>query len=308
MIPPEENRRALKRRLFKDILKERGFTESYNYSFIGEDNLFGFKEKELVELENPMSAFNKYLRPSLIPNLIKNVKENFKNFDRIKFFEIGKVFKEEKGKVKETEMVSGIFSSKKGKDNLFYEIKGSLEGFFDKLGITDIWFDDYKADPEDSSSCLWSLGKSAEIKSNKEEIGFLGQINEEILKDFNIKERVFAFDLNFEKLIELISEENEYSPISFYPSAVRDIAVLVPIETKVVEVLNIINSSGGMLVRDVDLFDIYEGEKLPEGKKNLAFHIVFQAEDRTLSSEEIEKLQEKIIKGLERNPEWEIRK
>jgi phenylalanyl-tRNA synthetase beta chain len=74
------------------------------------------------------------------------------------------------------------------------------------------------------------------------------------------------------------------------------------------EVLNKIETVGGKLVSDIDLFDIYEGEEIPGGKKNLAFHIIFQAEDRTLFSKEIEELQNKIIKALEENPEWEVRK
>lgn len=302
LVPPEKKDTVLWRRTCKDILKEQGFTESYNYSFVGEE----IQEKNsLVELENPMSAFNKYLRPNLIYNLIGNVKKNFKNFDRVKLFEIGKVFTKEKSKVKEREMISGVLSEKRANNDLFYELKGLLEVFLERLGISDVWFDDYQVSPEDSDSSLWSVGKSAEVKSGNKEIGFIGQINPEISK---IKEKIFAFDFNFEELIKLVSEENEYAPISFYPSAVRDIAVLVSSETKVIEVLNIVNSTGGKIVRDIDLFDIYEGGELPENKKNLAFHVIFQAEDRTLSSEEIEKIQSKIIKALEQNPEWEVRK
>ncbi len=79
-------------------------------------------------------------------------------------------------------------------------------------------------------------------------------------------------------------------------------------DVRVEEVLNKIEFSGGNLVRDIDLFDIYEGEEMPEGKKNLAFHIIYQAEDRTLASEEIDKIQQKIIEALEENPDWEVRK
>lgn len=308
LIPPEKKNKILWRKTCKDILKENGFTEAYNYSFIGEENLFGWGKEDLVELENPMSTFNKYLRPSLILNLIKDVKENLKNFKRVKIFEIGKAFEKKKGKFVEKEMVTGILSEKKGNDNLFYEIKGFLETFFERLGVSDVWFDDYKADPEASVSSLWCLGKSAEVKSGNKEIGFVGQISPDITEGLGLKEKVFAFDFNFNELIKAISGENEYSPISFHPSAVRDIAILVSPETKVVEVLNVINSAGGRLVRDVDLFDIYEGEELPGGRKNLAFHIIFQAKDRTLSSKEIEELQERIIKNLEKNPEWEVRK
>jgi phenylalanyl-tRNA synthetase beta chain len=79
-------------------------------------------------------------------------------------------------------------------------------------------------------------------------------------------------------------------------------------EIRVEEVLNEMERAGGGLIRDIDLFDIYEGEEIPGGKKNLAFHVVFQAEDRTLKSEEIDRIQRKIIKTLEKNPEWQVRK
>jgi len=103
-------------------------------------------------------------------------------------------------------------------------------------------------------------------------------------------------------------EEQEYQPISPFPAAVRDIAVLVPRLVRVDEVLNKIYDAGGVLILDVDLFDIYEGEELPEEKKNLAFHIIYQAEDRTLSSKEIDEIQQKIIDALEEESEWQVRK
>jgi phenylalanyl-tRNA synthetase beta chain len=176
------------------------------------------------------------------------------------------------------------------------------------LGISEIWYDDFKPTPEESQPAVWHPQKSAEIKVNGEEVGFLGEISSKILEDLKINGKVVVFDLDFEKLSRLFSEEQEYQPISRYPSAVRDLAILVPRGTKVVEVLNKINAAGGPLIRDIDLFDIYLGEELPEGKKNLAFHIIYQAEDRTLSSKEIDEIQNKIIKTLEKDPEWQIRR
>jgi len=128
------------------------------------------------------------------------------------------------------------------------------------------------------------------------------------LDDLKISLKVTAFNIDFEKLQKLCSEETIYQPISPYPAAVRDIAVLVPRTVKVVEVLNKINAVGGKLIRDIDLFDIYEGDKIPEGKKNLAFHIIYQAENRTLSSKEIDEIQNKIIKNLEKKLEWQVRR
>jgi len=136
----------------------------------------------------------------------------------------------------------------------------------------------------------------------------LGEISPRVLDGLDIPEKVVLFDIDFEKLSQISSEEHEYQPISKFPAAVRDIAVLVPGKVKVVEVLNKINAVGGALIRDIDLFDIYEGAELPGGKKNLAFHIIYQAKNRTLSSKEIDEIQAKIIKNLEKNPEWQVRK
>ncbi len=89
---------------------------------------------------------------------------------------------------------------------------------------------------------------------------------------------------------------------------VRDVSVLVDYGTKVVEVLNLINKVGGFLVRDIDLFDIYEGKNIPDNKKNLAFHIIFQSNERTLIDKEVNQLQDLIITALEREGGWEVRK
>jgi phenylalanyl-tRNA synthetase beta chain len=313
--PPERNDEIFWERECQNILKEQGFTEVYNYSFIGEKEkeIFGWQDKEIIELSNPISSFNKYLRPSLIPNLLKNVKENLKFFEEIKIFEVGKIFKKaQSAKLKtqslEKKMLGGILTRKGIGNEGFYELKGIVDLLLNKLGISNIWYDDYQQTPEDSPLIIWHPKKCAEIKIDGEEIGFLGEIHPKVLEDLEISEKVFVFDFDFEKLLKLASEEHEYQPISIHPAAVRDLAVLVPLGTKTVEVLNIINAVGGKLVRDVDLFDVYSGEGIPEGKENLAFHIIYQAEDRTLSSEEIDEVHQKIIQALEENPEWEVRR
>ena len=116
------------------------------------------------------------------------------------------------------------------------------------------------------------------------------------------------FDIDFDELMKQCSQEQIYQPVSRYPCSVRDLAVLVPKRVKVVDVLNKINRVGKAIVVDVDLFDIYEGKELPNGKKNFAFHIVYQSKTRTLLAKEIDTIQEKIIKALEIEPEWEVRK
>jgi len=261
-----------------------------------------------------MSSFNKYLRPSLIPNLLKNVRDNLKFFKEIKIFELGKIFiKRQETRDKrqgslEKKMLTGVLTRKNIKDEGFYELKGVVDSLLAKLGISNIWYDDYRQTPEESKLAIWHPKKCAEIKSNGEEIGFLGEIHPRVIEDLDLGEKVFVFDLDFEKLLKLASEEHEYQPISSYPAAIRDLAILVPLGTKVVEVLNRINAAGGKLVRDIDIFDIYRGEGIPEGKENFAFHIIYQAEDRTLKSKEIDEVHQRITETLEENPAWEVRR
>ena len=302
LIPPKRNEEIFWEDITKNILKEAGFTEVYNYSFINKEDekLFGFRKSDLIEVENPVSLEQKYLRPSLIPSLLKNVQTNQKIFQDVKIFELGKIFQKPN---KEKKMLTGLMSG-----DVFYQAKGLIDLLLNKLGISNIWYDEFKARPEASKAAIWRPKKCAEIKVNHEEIGFLGEIFPGILEDLKISMRLVIFDFDFEKLTKLVSEEHEYRPISRFPVAIRDLAVLVPPETKVEEVLNKIEASGGPLIRDIDLFDIYEGEELPERKKNLAFHIIYQAEDRTLSSKEIDEIHNKIIKELEEEPEWQVRK
>lgn len=302
LIPPKRNLDIFWEDFAKDILKEAGFTEICNYSFISEKdlNLFQFDRKKVIELENPVSAEFQYLRPSLICNLLKNVQKNQKSFKEIKIFELGKIFGK---KIGEKRNLTGLMTGE-----AFYEAKGILDLLFEKFGISNFWYDQYQPTPEESKISIWHLKRSAEIKVGDEEIGFLGEISAKILENLRIEGKVVVFDLDFEKLSKLALEEKEYQPISKYPAAIRDISILVPREVRAEEVLNKIYDSGGDLVLDVDLFDIYEGEELPEGKKNFSFHIIYQAKDRALTSKEIEEIQNKIIKSLEEDPEWEVRK
>ena len=331
LIPPKRNLDIFWENVIKNILKEAGLTEVYNYSFVSPEqfSIFNsqfskvvdelrsssrFANARVIEVENPISEEQKYLRPSLIPNLLKNVQKNQKNFREIRIFELGKIFQAPRT---EKRMLTGLITG-----DAFYQMKGVIDSLLQKIGISNIWYDEFEATPEDSNPpatlpskgrapskiSIWHPKICAEIKVNHEEIGFLGEISQKILGDLEIEGKVVVFDIDFEKLQKLCLEETIYQPVSRYPAAVRDLAVLVSHQTRVEEVLNKIETVGGKLVSDIDLFDIYEGEEIPGGKKNLAFHIIFQAEDRTLSSKEIEELQNKIIKALEENPEWEVRK
>lgn len=297
LVPPKRNLTLFWENFTKDVLQAAGFTEVYNYSFISENDVkvFSMKQSDLVELENPTSREFRYLRPSLLVNLVKNIVKNQRNFDEIKIFELGKVFS---GK-DEKRMLAGLITG-----DAFYETKGVVDLLLQKAGISNVVYNEHEVFPDD----IWHPKKTAKIKVDNMEIGFLGEISPKILGALKVKNKVAAYEIDFDKLAELASQEVEYRPLSRFPAALRDIAVLVPSETKIQEVLNKIETAGGKLIRDIELFDVYEGEEIADNKKNLAFHLVFQAEDHTLSSGEIEAILNKIIKTLEENPLWQLRK
>jgi phenylalanyl-tRNA synthetase beta chain len=302
LMPPKRNLNIFWENQVKEILRGIGFSEVYNYSFLSKEEIenFGF-QKEAIELENPVSALFQFLRPSLMISLIKNVQRNKNYFKEIKIFEIGKIFRKEKNEKKEKKMLSGIIFG-----GSFFEGKGVIDALLKKLGISNFYFDFYKPTPQESKISVWHKRKSAEIKIDGTEIGFLGEISKRILEKYEIKENLVAFDIDFEKLANLASEEHEYEPISIYPAVVRDISVLVPKDVLVEDVLNEIERAGGELIRDIDLFDIFE--ELEEDRKSLAFHLIFQSKEKALLPSEVDKIQEKIIENLEKNPNWEVRK
>lgn len=300
VIPPERNYQLFWEDKTRNILEAAGFAESYNYTFINEEDrdIFGFRD--LIEMENPVSENHKFLRPSLMVNLLKNAKENEDVFKQIAIFEVGKIFEKPS---QEKKMLGGI------KTNIdFREIKGDVELLLEKLGIGKVWYDSFEADPESSLRSNWDRVKAAEIKVRQETLGFIGRVSSDILAEMKINDEVYTFEMNMGKLAEMASDKKQYQNISKFPTAVKDIAVLIPRKVKYEEVYNQIETLGGKLLVDVDLFDIYEGDSLPEGKRNLGFRLFFQAKDRTLSKEEINSLLEEIITGLEEESDWQVRK
>ena len=167
---------------------------------------------------------------------------------------------------------------------MFFEIKGVIDALLSGLGISDFWFDNSPEPPINR----------VEIKIGNDGIGFIMSPN--------------TFEIDLEELIRLATEEIEYRPVSKYPAMIRDIAVLVPPSTKVINVLDVIENTAGKLLIDTDLFDIYKGDELGANRKNLAFHLIFQSSEKTLSDKEVNVLIDKIIKAIEGNSDWEVRK
>ncbi len=311
LIPAVKEESLIYEDKIKDILVGAGWSEAQNYSFISDADIKAFEINNQVEIKNPFSQDQKYLQPTLIVNLLKNVKENLKYFNSVRLFEIGHVFAMVGGKPTELHnKIAAVVSTKNIKKPAegIFELKGLIHVLFEKLGIDDIWFDDALS-VDSSTMPLWLRfthpARRAQIKSGQDQIGWVGEIKPKILGALEINEQISVFELDFPALKELASEEREYAPPSKYPAIIRDLAIVVEETTKIESVLNVIETAGGPLLQDTDLFDIYEG--LAGGKKSLAFRLIYQSDEKNLTDEEVNKLMGKIIKVIEEEG-WEIRK
>lgn len=311
LVPPEVDDLLFWKERMQDALSRRGFYETYNYIFVGASDITAFGEHADAyrELENPARHEFAYVRRSLLPALLKNAQENLKREDTVRMFETGHVFLEGSAKAtgEETRIAGFIAKKHEGKKGeAFFELKGALDAFFEDLGLA-VWFDDEPA----VESAVYHPHRAARLKVDEmpdgAELGLMGEAHPALKEKYGIKGAVAVFELDLTHVAELARKEKEYRPISRYPTVMRDIALLVPRDTRVVEVMDIIENTGGELLIDTDLFDIYEGSEIPNGKKSLAFRLLFQSHERTLTDQEVDAIMERITKALQENLEWEVR-
>jgi len=276
------------------VFKELGFSEVYNYPFIGKNDKEDLNLTRLIEIQNPITVDSEFLSPSLIPNLIKNLKLNLKYEKDVKIYEIGKTFKKN-GSFSEKKSISALVSE----DN-YSVLKGYLEEVFKDFGMLHV---EYVPNQREG---FFSKRKSAIIKVNKREIGVIGHLSSFVLETLNLNIDPVLFELDFEVFKSEAVKKNEYIPISPYPVATRDVSVIVPSNIYIEDILEIIKISEVNLIKDIELLDVYDNYE--ENLKSVTFRIFLQAADRGLENKEINEIQEKIINNLIQNPEWEVKK
>ncbi|HPN55168.1 MAG TPA: phenylalanine--tRNA ligase subunit beta [Candidatus Moranbacteria bacterium] len=301
----------------KNILTSLGFSEIYNYSFYSkrDANLIQLGTIKHLELANPMNPDQELARVSLIPNLLKNVRENLKNFKELYIFEIGKIFWLGRSVLpEEKDFLTGALVLEKNKEekqdkrneSAFFEVKSSVDSLLAQIGITDQYYDSFEAVSLETPASLWHISRTAAIKisGSEETIGFVGEVSPLVLEQFGIRTRVAMFEFDLEKLQLISEQEREFVPIAKYPAVVRDISLVVGRGVLVDEILMTIQKGGGELVSDVDLFDAID---FADNTSSFAFHIIFSA-DRTLTGQEIDEAMNTITEKLEKELDVKVRK
>lgn len=285
---------------FGEIVKNHliglGFDEVKNYALISEKDAdaAGFVRSELIELANPVSVESKYLARALIPNLLKNVRDNFRFFPSVRIFELSRQFRWRASRPEESPRLGIVLSAKGAKlQDVFFEAKGVLDALFEALGLDK---DDYRF--SDLSGPGYVTGAAASIFVDGEAIGGVGLVSRQIAHAYDIADPVAAAELDPDKLRLSVGEEHEFEPFHKYPDIIRDISFIIGADRRVEELQAMIHAASPKNLEDIDLFDVYEGPELGENKQSLAFHLVFRAPDRTLTDREVNEEMQKIIAAL----------
>jgi phenylalanyl-tRNA synthetase beta chain len=297
-LPKENTERVQKHKLRKILSYGLGFSEVQNYSFYSVEDFAkcGLGEDSHFTMENYLSADQSHLRISLAPNLLKAIAKNLRFQDNLKMYEIGRTYLniKEYFPVEEKKIIGAVVY-KKYKGEVFQDAKGALETLLERYGAPAL------ETSKDSSVCSYAHpAKFSHYTNDGEEIARVFELHPQVAKNFDLEGiKIGIFEVNFSKLTKLTKPEKKYKKIPKFPSIDFDISVIIDKEKEAAEIGKIIKDSEAELITSIELFDIYEGEKVEADKKAMAFRITLQAEDRTLTDEEMAKAQNKIFQNLQ---------
>lgn len=292
--------RSLRERV-SHILVGCGMQEVITYSLTNIEMLRKVASSVVpLRIANPITTEQEYLRTTLRPGLLKILAANEKHEEGgIRLFEAGKVYLPRQGDLpEECQMLAGLLSGPRldrswhgeGQALGFFDAKGVLETLFERLGIA--------ASFEPTEDLIFSPSRAARVMVGSEDLGVLGELHPRVAEGFGISRPVYLFEIDLQKLLPITLELRRYQPIPRFPATLRDIALVVDGAIPAKRVQEIIESSP--LVAKVTLFDVYTGEQVPRGKKSLAYRILYQSPSRTLTDEEVNGEQERILERLGR--------
>jgi phenylalanyl-tRNA synthetase beta chain len=298
-----------KRRKVRRYMEGHGLNQAVTYSLTTpvKANQYATDEEKpaFVSMAMPMSEERSTLRRTLIPQLLEVIRYNRnRQLENVALYEVGSTYitdedvltklpyEKEKlaGALTGNWHVHGWQGEKKPVD--FFVVKGILEGLFEGLGLQDrIQFRQLKREG-------FHPGRTAVVLFDGERAGIIGQIHPADQKEWDINE-TYVFELDLDRLLTTETEPIKYVPLPRYPSVTRDIALVLDEEVAAGNVQESIKEAGGILLKDVQLFDVYQGEHLAEGKKSLAFSLRYFDPERTLTDEEVVKAHNKVLQTVE---------
>ncbi|NWF94166.1 MAG: phenylalanine--tRNA ligase subunit beta [Syntrophaceae bacterium] len=314
----ERNRVFLLERKAMEVLVHHGYHEVITYSFTSPAcldsvglNSDGERRRHLRIL-NPLTEEMSVMRTSLIPGLLETARYNLSRKNQnLRIFELKKVFFPVEGErlPREVKYLAGLGMglsrdphwafSQRAID--FYDVKGCVEDLLEALRIKDGRFERAEDVP------YLHPGKASRIRCGKEVLGVLGEVHPQVLGRYEIHGKAYLFEIDFERMVKRAGEEKRFRPLPRFPAVYRDLSLVVDESLEVEKVAEAIWSLHLPFIDEVNLFDVYQGTPIPEGKKGVSYRIRYQANDRTLTDEEVNRDHEKVISRLREIFQVELR-
>ncbi|MEC9415663.1 MAG: phenylalanine--tRNA ligase subunit beta [Pseudomonadota bacterium] len=290
-------------------LCSRDYYEVINYSFIEQnaDNLVSGKKTKLI-LNNPISSEMSVMRSTLLPGLLLSASRNLaRQNERVRLFEIGKVFSGNLDDHQEYEHIAAIIigtsqaeswlADKKNVD--FYNLKGDLESLLSSFSKVN----QYTYESEDHT--MMHPGQSASIKRNEKIIGLIGKLHPSITKKYNIKQDAYFFEINYTQAFKPVPIVA--SSVSKYPIIRRDIAIVIDATIPVSRIVDTASAVQPSIIKSIEVFDVYEGKNIEEGRKSVALGLILQEKSRTLTDKEADSIVSRILVALRKNYSAKLR-
>ncbi len=313
---PDKPEEEAVRQTIANFLAANGFAETMNNSLTKSEyytKLKTFPEKNCVRILNPLSSDLNAMRQTLLLNGLEVIAYNInRQITNIKTFEYGSVYSLKEG-ADGVDLSSYIehpayalfitgSSEKAWRQNIgkgsYFELKGYLELLLKRFGA-DIYSLEYEAAPAD----LFSEGLLYTLPGTREELAVMGTISPARLKQFDIKQPVFAAEINWPVFFQLIKRNKvKYQDLPRFPEVRRDLALLLDEGVQYADLRKTAYRVGKKLLKHITLFDVYRGDKIPKGKKQYALSFVLQDLEKTLTDENVEQLMKKMLSTFEK--EW----
>jgi len=289
---PTQNLPRKREHQAREILSSLTLTEVLNYSFYSKTDLQNcfLEEESHLKLKNYLSEEQTHMRTSLLPNILKNIHLNLKNFDEIQIFEIGRTYPDtgEFFPAEEEKIALAVVS-----ENSFLKLKGILQTFFEQFS-----HQHYKFKRDESPNPQAHPNKAAVILDETEnQLATIYNVHPLILENFDLETEIAYAEVNLGRLVHDETHSAEFTPLPKYPDLDFDISVVIDKRTSARDLEEAIKSSSD-LIHNIELFDLYEGENIPQNKKALAYKVTLRNLEKTLTDEVMTAVQEKAFNNL----------
>lgn len=285
----------------RDIAEFCGFSQGMCYSFESPkvfDRLLIPQDSPLrktVEISNPLGEDFSVMRTLPLNGMLTSLSTNYNRRNKnVRLYELGNIYLPKQVPVTELPEERMQFTLGMYGDGDFYTMKGVIEEFLYKVGMT--------ARPEyrpDAKKPFLHPGRQADVIYDGTVVGYLGEVHPTVAANYAIKERVYLAVLDMPEIVARATFAHKYEGIAKFPAAARDISMVVPKNILAGDIEKVFEKKGGALLEQYQLFDIYEGEQIRDGYKSVAYSLSFRAKDRNLEDTDITGAMERIIKALE---------